>query len=73
MAQLAKWQDKFAGGDRTKRPEGKGSTTLYRDMRCDGIDAGVLFKWHSQSICSSHIKSKFKLAHLQEISLAHLY
>ena len=60
MGQLAEWQDKYAGGDRTKKFEGIGSNEFYRDMRCDGIDAGVLFKWHSQSICSSHVKSKLK-------------
>jgi hypothetical protein len=64
MDQLAKWQDTYAGGDRTKKFEGKGSTEFYQDMRCDGIDAGVLSKWHSQAICSSHIKSKLKFGHL---------
>ena len=60
MEQLAKWQDAFASGDRTKKFEGKGSAEFYRDMRCDGIDAGILQKWHCQSICSSHIKSKLR-------------
>ena len=35
MGQLAKWQDEHAGGDRKKKPEGKGSNDFYKDMRCD--------------------------------------
>jgi hypothetical protein len=66
MGQLAKWQDKHAGGDRTKRYDGVGSTEFYQDMRCDGIDAGVLYAWHSQAICSSHIKSKLKFGKLAD-------
>jgi hypothetical protein len=60
MEQLAKWQNEVAGGDRTRKPEGKGSKYFYSDMMCDGIDAGALQPWHSQDICYSHIRSKVK-------------
>ena len=60
MGELAKWQDQHAGGDRTQMLMGPGSAEFYRDMRCDGIDAGHLQPWHSQDICRSHITSKLR-------------
>ena len=62
MGQLAKWQDEHAGCDRSKKPEGRASKEVYQDMRCAGIDAGVLKVWHNQDICRSHIKSKLSRA-----------